>query len=83
MAGGLGIVDLHTKRKAFICKLIIQLILHAESLWAKLVYAKYHFSGSWFDYQTLKNYSQIWRDNSKNDIISSILLHMDGGYNGT
>lgn len=35
-------------------------MLHLDSLWAKLIHTKYHFMGSWHDYQQLRHRSAIW-----------------------
>ena len=48
--GVLGIFSLLTRRRASLCKLVAQLILHPTSLWGRVISAKYHFVGSWTSY---------------------------------
>ncbi|XP_073117084.1 uncharacterized protein [Elaeis guineensis] len=55
-----GIDSLIQRKEEFLCKMAAQLILNPESLWAKVVSAKYKFNGTWTNYVQPARCTIIW-----------------------
>lgn len=54
-------VERLTKHKTFLCKMAVQVIVHFESMWTKLIKDKYHFTSIWITYNKPTRCSNIWR----------------------